>query len=174
LVPVHQHLIDLGLLRFVENCDDGPLFAKGCYKRVLDFVRTVMTDKRVQPNHGGTASKLSAATLDWTTESLTPFKITRREHPGRIMETYRLWPWPAWLLLFPALRSARLVRVWTYTRDVSACATDAGVRGQAGISPFDPSRTFGQSFTFMFKQLPSALLDARIGRYDALPARGGT
>ena len=122
MVPVHQHLIDLGLLRFVENCDDGPLFAKGCYKRVLDFVRTVMTDKRVQPNHGGTASKLSAATLDWTTESLTPFKITRREHPGRIMETYRLWPWPAWLLLFPALRSARLVRVWTYTRDVSACA----------------------------------------------------
>lgn len=51
LVPVHQHLIDLGLLRFVENSDDGPLFAKGCYKRVLDFVRTVVTDKRVQPNH---------------------------------------------------------------------------------------------------------------------------
>jgi integrase len=51
LVPVHQHLIDLGLLRFVEDADDGPLFAKGSYKRVLDFVRTVVTDKRVQPNH---------------------------------------------------------------------------------------------------------------------------
>lgn len=52
LVPVHQHLVDLGLLRFVEESDEGPLFAKGSYKRVLDFVRTVVTDKRVQPNHG--------------------------------------------------------------------------------------------------------------------------
>ena len=51
LVPVHQHLVDLGLLRFVEASDDGPLFAKGSYKRVVDFVRTVVTDKRVQPNH---------------------------------------------------------------------------------------------------------------------------
>ncbi|MCK1410184.1 site-specific integrase [Bradyrhizobium sp. 76] len=51
LVPVHQHLIDLGLLRFVEDSDEGPLFAKGSYKRVVDFVRAVVTDKRVQPNH---------------------------------------------------------------------------------------------------------------------------
>lgn len=36
LVPVHQHLIDLGLLRFVEGSDDVPLFAKGSYKRVVD------------------------------------------------------------------------------------------------------------------------------------------
>jgi integrase len=52
LVPVHQHLIDLGFLRFVEASDDGPLFATSSYKRVLDFVRTVVTDERVQPNHG--------------------------------------------------------------------------------------------------------------------------
>jgi integrase len=51
LVPVHPHLIDLGLLRFVEQSDSGPLFAKGSYKRVLDFVRTIVTDERVQPNH---------------------------------------------------------------------------------------------------------------------------
>jgi integrase len=51
LVPVHRHLVELGLLRFVEASDDGPLFAKGSYKRVVDFVRTVVTDKRVQPNH---------------------------------------------------------------------------------------------------------------------------
>jgi integrase len=51
LVPVHQHLIDLGLLHFVEGSDDGPLFAKGSYKRVVDFVRTIVSDKRVQPNH---------------------------------------------------------------------------------------------------------------------------
>ncbi|MET4021282.1 hypothetical protein [Bradyrhizobium sp. S3.2.12] len=49
---MHQHLLDLGLLRFVEDSDEGSLFAKGSYKRVLDFVRTVVTDKRVQPNHG--------------------------------------------------------------------------------------------------------------------------
>lgn len=52
LVPVHQHLIDLGFLDFVDESHDGPLFAKGSYKRVLDFVRTVVTDERVQPNHG--------------------------------------------------------------------------------------------------------------------------
>ncbi|WP_316228281.1 hypothetical protein [Bradyrhizobium sp. SZCCHNR1039] len=51
LVPVHPHLIEMGLLSFVEESNDGPLFAKGCYKRVLDFVRTVATDERVQPNH---------------------------------------------------------------------------------------------------------------------------
>ncbi|MET4320336.1 hypothetical protein [Bradyrhizobium sp. RT5a] len=52
LVPVHRHLIDLGFLDFVDESDDGPLFAKGAYKRVVDFVRTVVTDERVQPNHG--------------------------------------------------------------------------------------------------------------------------
>jgi len=52
LVPVHPHLIELGLLNFVEESGDGPLFAKGSYKRVLDFVRVVVTDERVQPNHG--------------------------------------------------------------------------------------------------------------------------
>ncbi|MET4324439.1 integrase [Bradyrhizobium sp. i1.15.2] len=51
IVPVHQHLIDLGFLRFVEGSDDGPLFARGSYKRVVDFVRAVVADKRVQPNH---------------------------------------------------------------------------------------------------------------------------
>lgn len=51
LVPVHPHLIELGLLRFVADSGDGPLFAKGSYKRALDFVRAVVTDERVQPNH---------------------------------------------------------------------------------------------------------------------------
>ncbi|MBP2431512.1 hypothetical protein [Bradyrhizobium elkanii] len=52
LVPVHQHLIDLGFLQFVETSGDGPLFAKGAYERVVAFVRGVVTDDRVQPNHG--------------------------------------------------------------------------------------------------------------------------
>jgi len=51
LVPVHRHLIDLGFLDFVKTSDDGPLFARGSYKRVLDFVRDVVPDERVQPNH---------------------------------------------------------------------------------------------------------------------------
>ena len=51
LVPVHPHLIELGLLDFVDSSHNGPLFAKGSYKRVLELVRTVVTDKRVQPNH---------------------------------------------------------------------------------------------------------------------------
>ena len=52
LVPVHQHLIDMGFLKFVETSSDGPLFAKGAYERVVAFVRGVVTDERVQPNHG--------------------------------------------------------------------------------------------------------------------------
>lgn len=51
LVPIHRHLIELGFLDFVEASCPGPLFAKGAYKRVFDFVRTVVTDDRVQPNH---------------------------------------------------------------------------------------------------------------------------
>ncbi|WP_316174132.1 MULTISPECIES: tyrosine-type recombinase/integrase [unclassified Bradyrhizobium] len=51
LVPLHKHLIDLGFLSFVKSSSDGPLFAKGSYKRVLDFVRTIVKDERVQPNH---------------------------------------------------------------------------------------------------------------------------
>lgn len=51
LVPVHPHLIELGLLEFVKEADDGPLFAKGSYKRVVDFVRPIVSDERVQPNH---------------------------------------------------------------------------------------------------------------------------
>lgn len=51
LVPVHSHLIELGFLDFVAASSDGPLFAKGSYERVVEFVRTIVTDERVQPNH---------------------------------------------------------------------------------------------------------------------------
>jgi integrase len=52
LAPIHRHLIDLGFLTFVNESGDGPLFAKGSYKRVVDFIREVVTDPNVQPNHG--------------------------------------------------------------------------------------------------------------------------
>jgi integrase len=52
VVPIHQHLIDFGFLKFVKDSEDGPLFAKGSYERVVKFVREVVTDKNVQPNHG--------------------------------------------------------------------------------------------------------------------------
>jgi integrase len=51
LVPIHEHLIELGLLDFVEAASDGPLFAEGCYNQVVELVRIVVTDERVQPNH---------------------------------------------------------------------------------------------------------------------------
>ena len=62
-VPVHQHLIALGFLDLVERAKDGPLFceigkdgtttgpAEGVYKRVLELVRSVVPDPKVQPNH---------------------------------------------------------------------------------------------------------------------------
>ncbi|WP_354132444.1 hypothetical protein [Bradyrhizobium sp. RT4b] len=64
LVPIHPHLIQLGLLRFVADSGDGPLFAKGSYKRVVDFVRAVVTDERVQPNHAWRHRLVELSELD--------------------------------------------------------------------------------------------------------------
>ena len=43
--------MELGFLSFVNESDDGPLFATGAYKRVVDFIREVVPDHNVQPNH---------------------------------------------------------------------------------------------------------------------------
>lgn len=64
-VPIHPHLIDLGLLKFVEDSPDGPLFlnpakpgpegirgaTRTVKNRVTEFVREAVKDDRVQPNH---------------------------------------------------------------------------------------------------------------------------
>jgi integrase len=68
IVPVHPHLVDMGLLDFVRSRRDGPLFfvpnnrqrkegnsqAQTVTGHVSDWVRDVVkiTDARVQPNHG--------------------------------------------------------------------------------------------------------------------------
>ena len=66
-VPVHSHLIDLGLIEFAKASGDGPLFyrpekagkvspkrAQATAGRVSEWVRdgAKVTDKRVQPTHG--------------------------------------------------------------------------------------------------------------------------
>jgi integrase len=62
-VPLHAHPIELGFLQFVEESADGALFVnsdndgnatglKGINKRITDFIRSIVTDKAVQPNHG--------------------------------------------------------------------------------------------------------------------------
>lgn len=63
VVPVHEHLIAEGFLSFVEAADDGPLFcnagrdgtvvgpAEGVGDRIRKFVRTVVPDPNIQPNH---------------------------------------------------------------------------------------------------------------------------
>ena len=62
-VPVHEHLIADGFIKFVIAAKAGYLFcgkgsngtatgsADGVYKRIRDFVRGIVSDKRVQPNH---------------------------------------------------------------------------------------------------------------------------
>jgi integrase len=62
-VPVHQHLIDTGFVDFVHKSENGALFcevgpdgttrgsAEGVYRRLRTFVRTVITDRNVQPTH---------------------------------------------------------------------------------------------------------------------------
>jgi len=63
-VPLHPQLIDLGFLEFVQGATDGYLFLtpkasgeiRGPWRtaknRLTEFARQVVTDKRVQPNHG--------------------------------------------------------------------------------------------------------------------------
>ena len=62
-VPVHEHLIAVGFIDFVQQSKPGHLFcdvgkdgsitgpADGVYKRIRDAAREVVTDTRVQPNH---------------------------------------------------------------------------------------------------------------------------
>ena len=62
-VPLHPHLVELGFPGFVENAPDGYLFLtpsqdgsvrgswEGVKNRVAEFVREVITDRRVAPNH---------------------------------------------------------------------------------------------------------------------------
>lgn len=63
-VVLHSHLVDLGFPAFVSSCEVGYLFltpkedgtTRGPWRtaknRVTEFVRTVVTDPNVQPNHG--------------------------------------------------------------------------------------------------------------------------
>ncbi|WP_316158578.1 MULTISPECIES: phage integrase N-terminal SAM-like domain-containing protein [unclassified Bradyrhizobium] len=63
VVPIHQHMIDQGFLDFVRGRRDGPLFADGTrvdgkpvgseslVNRLRDWVRAIVPDPNVQPNH---------------------------------------------------------------------------------------------------------------------------
>ncbi|HVJ44368.1 MAG TPA: tyrosine-type recombinase/integrase [Dongiaceae bacterium] len=63
-VPVHEHLVAEGLIDFVTQSKDGYLFMAAKARddavrmlgpiknRVREFVRTIVTDVRVSPNHG--------------------------------------------------------------------------------------------------------------------------
>ncbi|MDR9774321.1 tyrosine-type recombinase/integrase [Rhizobium hidalgonense] len=65
-VPLHEHLVEMGFPSFVSSAGDGHLFMKlfgdsedarrrawrTTKNRVTEFVREVVTDKDVQPNHG--------------------------------------------------------------------------------------------------------------------------
>ncbi|WP_316164537.1 MULTISPECIES: phage integrase N-terminal SAM-like domain-containing protein [unclassified Bradyrhizobium] len=63
VVPVHQHLIDQGFLDFVKGRREGPLFAdktrgdgkpvgaESLVNRLRDWVRAIVPDRDVQPNH---------------------------------------------------------------------------------------------------------------------------
>jgi hypothetical protein len=55
---LHPHLIELGFTEFVGQQPEGYLFGntigalQGVKNRVRQFVRTIVDDKRVAPNHG--------------------------------------------------------------------------------------------------------------------------
>lgn len=63
-VVLHPHLLDLGFVNFVNSSPDGYLFVKAKNRaeadgrvravknRLCEFVRKIVPDERVQPNHG--------------------------------------------------------------------------------------------------------------------------
>lgn len=63
-VPLHEHLVELGFASFVTDASEGYLFVtpsadgdvlgpmQGVKNRLTEFVREVVTDKNVAPNHG--------------------------------------------------------------------------------------------------------------------------
>lgn len=65
-VPLHEHLVEMGFTSFISSASDGHLFMKifgdtekaqrsawrTTKNRVTDFVREVVSDPAVQPNHG--------------------------------------------------------------------------------------------------------------------------
>lgn len=60
-VPIHEHLVSEGFLKFIKSAPDGHLFqwtgdGRGSWRttknRITDFIREVIKDKEVQPNHG--------------------------------------------------------------------------------------------------------------------------
>ena len=63
-VPLHQHLIELGFADFLDTVPSGYLFVspaadgavagriQGAINRLTEFVREVVSDKNVAPNHG--------------------------------------------------------------------------------------------------------------------------
>ncbi|WP_460273932.1 DUF6538 domain-containing protein [Celeribacter sp. ULVN23_4] len=67
VVPVHPHLLEIGLDRFIQDCADGPLFfpdppdaklrkskARNAGNKVREWVRDIVgiDDPNIQPNHG--------------------------------------------------------------------------------------------------------------------------
>lgn len=62
-VPVHEHLVSVGFIDFLNQSKPGHLFcdvgkdgttagpASGVYSRITEAVRRVVPDPRVQPNH---------------------------------------------------------------------------------------------------------------------------
>jgi len=83
-VPLHDHLVDLGFVEFLNHQSNGPLFcradgkgntvgsAEGVYSRIRKSVREVIQDPAVQPNHAwrytfksrGFEAGIDAHTLD--------------------------------------------------------------------------------------------------------------
>jgi integrase len=63
-VVVHPHLVDMGFIKFVQAAPSGYLFLRpatdgdvlgplqGVKNRLAEFVRTLVSDKAVDPNHG--------------------------------------------------------------------------------------------------------------------------
>jgi integrase len=86
--------VSADFLSVVRNSDDGPLFAKGSYKRVLHFIRTIVTDERVQPNHAWRHRlKTISRNLGFDPRVVDAIQVTRHERLARTMAMCQWSPW---------------------------------------------------------------------------------
>lgn len=99
-VPLHPHLVELGFPEFAKASADGFLFLnpsgssqeaiRGAWRttknRVREFVRKVITDKRVQPNHAW-RHRMETLSRDYEFREDVTNSITGHTTPG-VASTY--------------------------------------------------------------------------------------
>lgn len=100
-VVLHAHLVELGFVKFVQQSPDGHLFLRpakggdvrgplrGVKNRLQEFVRGIVTDENVKPNHAwrdtfkkiGLEARMDRVVINYIS-GWTPTTVTDKEYPA--------------------------------------------------------------------------------------------